>query len=77
MDTMPEEEHPFYSQETAAAMHDKLEQQRDTIRQLCKLNGILHREADQQAATIQQLRDEIDDWRNRYLRAIAGERGNA
>ncbi len=60
MDTMPEEEHPFYSQETAAAMHDELERQRDTIRQLRKLIGILHREADQQAATIEQLRGEIE-----------------
>ena len=59
------------------AMRDELERQRDTIRQLRKLNDILHREADEQAATIQQLRDDIDDWRNRYLRAIAGERGKA
>ena len=58
-------------------MRDELERQRDTIRQLRKLNDILHREADEQAATIQQLRDDIDDWRNRYLRAIAGERGKA
>ncbi len=74
MDTMPEEEHPFYSQETAAAMRDELEQQRDTIRQLRKLIGILHREADQQAATIEQLRGEIE--LGRFTRGTAANHEN-
>lgn len=60
-----EDDHHFYSQVTAAAMHDELERQRETARQQQILIGTLNREAEQQAATIQQLREEVERWRTR------------
>ena len=62
---------PFYSQVTAAAMHDRIERQRERMRGLWRMIGILHREADKQAETIEQLREDVERWRSLYISAIA------
>ena len=69
MDSTSEDEPRFYSQAAAAAMHDELERQRAENRRLLILNGALNREAETQAATIAQLREEAQLWRNRFLQA--------
>jgi len=69
MDTTNEDEPRFYSQAAAAAMHDELERLRAENRRLQILNGALNREAEGQAATIAELREEATLWRSRFLRA--------
>lgn len=58
-----------YSQAAAAAMYRELTKARARIRQLDNLVGILNREADQQAATVTGLREEVEQWRSRYMQA--------
>lgn len=59
----------YYSQVAAAAMQRELTSARSRIRQLDTLVGMLNREADQQAATIEKLREEVEQWRARYVQA--------
>lgn len=59
----------YYSQVAAVAMQRELTSARSRIRQLDTLVGILNREADQQAATIEKLREEVEQWRARYVQA--------
>lgn len=63
------EEPRYYSQVTAEAMRQELDKARARIRQLDNLVGILNREADQQAATITDLREQVEHWRSCYMRA--------
>lgn len=63
----------YYSQVAAVAMHRELTNARTRIRQLENLVGILHREADVQAAAAAELREEIEQWRSRYMRACTPE----
>lgn len=71
MDNTNADEPVHYSQETAAAMHGELRRRQERIGQLEKLVGILNREAETQAATIEELREEIGRWQSRYINAVA------
>ena len=55
-------------------MHDAIERQRERLRGLWQMIGILHREADKQAETIEQLRADVEKWRSRYISAIADQK---
>lgn len=68
MDITSGEEPRYYSQETAGAMHHELVEARARVRQLENLVGILNREADYQAATITQLREDVEHWRSLLTR---------
>lgn len=70
----PDAGRPFYSQATAAAMHDAIERQRERLRGLWRMIGILHREADKQAEAIEQLRGDVEKWRSLYISAIADQK---
>lgn len=72
MESTNEDEPRFYSQAAAAAMHTELEQLRADNRRLQTLVGALNREADNQAETITNLRADVELWRARYARDVAG-----
>lgn len=63
------EEPRHYSQAAADAMHHELTKARARIRQLENLAGILDREAVRQAATITDLRADVEHWRSLYMQA--------
>ncbi|WP_454112715.1 hypothetical protein [Microbacterium maritypicum] len=68
-----QEEPRCYSQATAAAMDHELSEARARIRQLETLVGILNREAEEQAETVTQLREDVSRWQARYVQAQAAE----
>lgn len=68
-----QEEPRRYSQATAAAMDHELSEARARIRQLETLVGILNREAEEQAETVTQLREDVSRWQARYVQAQAAE----
>jgi len=73
MSDTTEEEPRYYSQATAAAMDSELTAARAEIRRLETLIGILNREADEQAETVTQLREDVSRWKARYVQARAAE----
>lgn len=73
MSDTTEEEPRYYSQATAAAMDRELTAARAEIRRLETLIGILNREADEQAETVTQLREDVSRWQARYVQARAAE----
>lgn len=73
MSDTTEEEPRHYSQATAAAMDRELTAARAEIRRLETLIGILNREADEQAETVTQLREDVSRWQARYVQARAAE----
>jgi len=73
MSDTSEEEPRYYSQATAAAMDHELSEARARIRQLETLVGILNREAEEQAETVTQLREDVSRWQARYVQAQAAE----
>lgn len=73
MSDTSEEEPRYYSQATAAAMDRELSEARARIRQLETLVGILNREAEGQAETVAELREDVSRWQARYVQARAAE----
>ncbi len=73
MSDTTEEEPRYYSQATAAAMGRELTAARAEVRRLETLIGILNREADGQAETVTQLREDVSRWQARYVQARATE----
>ncbi|WP_288969718.1 hypothetical protein [uncultured Microbacterium sp.] len=54
-------------------MDHELSEARARIRQLETLVGILNREAEEQAETVTQLREDVSRWQARYVQAQAAE----
>lgn len=77
MSTTHDDEPQFYSQATAAAMYAELEREREIIQRLQNEIGMLNREAEQQAETIQQMRADVEHWRAQYARAATENSTNA
>lgn len=73
MSDTSQEEPRYYSQATAAAMDRELTEARARIRQLETLVGILNREAEEQAETVTELREDVSRWQARYVQGQAAE----